>query len=616
MFRRPLAIIIGVGLILLSFLHYSNALTNDFSLDDYLYLAQVKNIHRWSDLQSIFQIPFGISDYRPITTLSFGIEKLLSGGNIYPHIAHWVNLILYILCSLSLYRFVKKIATHQYLPHIAIITTIIFITIPLHNSMISNIKSRDGLLSFMFGMIYLNLIIEALTYKRNNLGKIILSILAIGFVILSIFSKVDGFNFIFITPLLYIIYFKKFSLKYIIRTIIIFILLTKISISIYSNWTTQKDTAVEKYNKVVQNDPVLFTENPIVNYTSWDDKIAYSILTYYEYTKMLLRPNHHYYYYGYDMVPVLKINDPKVIAAGIFLLLLIVSIFLFYKKNKVYSFGVAFYLVGLLYCSNLIIPVSGIVADRYAFIASAGACTAIAVLIQMVMVKLITLKKQAIPITYRNKTITQIPTSTIYLIPIFLLSSLFYLPENRERSKEWASLQSIFEADLPEITHQSYEGNLIAIKSFMAMAQNNDSIESKKYYNKVLYYGSNAKRIYPDGQYAQDLMITAYYELGQMYEAMELARKVVEKFDSTEIGWRVLNEYYYIQEYRDSLENSCKKVLSFAPLDPVVNMMYVSNLKYLHQTNVAQQYLDELERKYPESSIPEDTRKYLNSKPE
>ncbi|MCO5233769.1 MAG: hypothetical protein LC105_12540 [Chitinophagales bacterium] len=609
-FRYHFTIYSIIAIVIL--IHFSSVLKNDFSLDDYLYINQVNDIFSWSDLHLAFHIPFGLSDFRPVTSITFAIESILFDGNIDPNVSHGINLMIYFLCCVLFFNFLQKLPFPKHKTPIVWIATLLFATLPLHNSMVSNIKSRDGLLSFMFGMLFLNLIVRFAFLKKSLLLKLIFLVLSFLFLGLGFYSKLDAFNFLGIALFLFIIFSPKWNIKFIVRLILIIIISSQVAFHSFKYWSNQKEGALKSYSEVIQKDPVLFSENPIINYPEISYKIAFAIQTVFEYITMVFSMSGHYYYYGYDMIPVLPLNDFLVLLKGFLIFSIIFSAFVFYKKSKLYSFGIAFFFTSLLYCSNLLIPISGIIADRYIFIASAGACIVLAVILYESMVYLLDFFSQ------KNESISQIYNSNnqtyrayLFLIPALLVSTLFYLPKNIDRCGDWKSLTSIFEADLPEISKYSYDANLIAMKNYMALAKISTSPQKEIYYNKVIEYGRNAHQIYPDGQYALDLVITAYDQMDKTYDALNLAKEAIARFDTTEIGWRVLNEYYYYKSEYDSVLMSSQKVLGFSPLDPFVNMMYYEALNKTKGMESAMVYIDDLKLKYPKSKLPEEIKEIL-----
>lgn len=603
-FRHYLYITGAIAIVVM--MHFSSELKNDFSLDDYLYVDQVKNILSWSELHLATEYPFSISDFRPVTSVTFAIENILFKGEINPHVSHGINLFIYFLCCVFLYYFLQKIIPDERKKVIALIATLLFIALPLHNSMVSNIKSRDGLLSFMFGMLYLNTLIRIAFTKLPAL-KIFYLVISFVFLALGIFSKLDAFNFLAISPLLYFIFSKRWNYRFLLRVLFALTLTFSAAHQFFNYWGVKKNVALKTYSKELQSDPILFSENPIIAYPEISYKIAYTIQTVYEYGIMVFAPGGHYYYYGYDMLPVLPLTDSSVIFKAFVIFALILSALIFYKKNILYSFGIAFYFISLIYCANFLTPVSGIIADRYIFIASAGACLALAsILFSLMELTLPYFSLNNASLIYINSSKSRsISISSMLVLIVFFISTIFYLPKNINRCNDWKSLTSIFEADLPEISKYSYDANLMAMKNYMSYAKISQQPQKDIYCKKVIGYGQNARKIYPEGQYAQDLMISAYYEMGSLYDALDLSREVIARFDTTEMGWRILNEYYYYKSDFDSLLLSSSKVLKLSPLDPFINMMYVDALNETNNESEAIKHIEYLKTQYPDSKLPE-----------
>ncbi len=585
------------------FISYSSVLNNDFSLDDHYYYSQVENVKTWADISTAVKQKFSIVDYRPVTTFTFAIEQLISNEVPNPRIGHFINIILYILNCFQIFLLIEKFPVSEKKKYISILATLLFATLPVHTSMVANIKSRDGLLSFLWGMIYLNLFIRVLTKNESFFKKILWISLAVLSITAGVYSKLDAFNFLIITPLLFIIFNKSINLKILLRILFISAITFKVTIFLFEFWSESKLKAIEYSNSQESSDPVLFTENPIIAYENWSDKISFSIQTIFEYVKMVFSPSGHYYYFGYDMLPLLPLSHPIIWIKIAILTIIALSALFVFRKNTLYSFSVIFFFSSLIYCSNLITPVSGIIADRYVYIASLGACIAVAILLNFILT--ISIKK----FSRFNLSLKKEP---IYFIFPALLIMLIYLPYNYQRSKDWKSLFSIFEADLIKISSKSYEANRIAVKNYVETAIDTDDPQLREeYFKKGLTYGINATKIYDDGQYVQDGIIMSLYGLNDFNGAVAFSRKVIAKFDTTEIGWRILTEYYYNNKYLDSAAFGYRKLIDILPNDPNLYLFYVTTLQKNHETEKAFQYLDSLEKNNPNSYLPYQAKMYL-----
>ncbi len=611
--KKSIIILILLSVTILT--HFLLVKNNGVSLDDDYYYSQIKDVHQLADIPSALQQKFSVVDYRPVATFTFAIEHLLSGGKINPSFSHWINLLLYILNCWLLYLWIAKLPLQKKEKFIPIIATILFASLPLHASMVANVKSRDGLLSFLFGIIYLHGILRVFTKEESYLKKILILILSALAILLGIYSKLDAFNFLLATPIVYVLFNRVINFKFIARSLIITIVTYRVAVFIFGFWIKSKDQAIEFSDAVEKSDPILFSENPIVSYHGLLDKIAFSIQTVFEYLTMVFQPKGHYFYFGYDMLPVLPISSPIIWWKAIAIFLILLSAAIFYKKNRLYSFSIVFFFVSLIYCANFMTPVSGIVADRYAYIASMGACIALACLLNVLAVYAIKKFQAALYHQFNSTPSLEISLKSksflYFLVPVFCIS-LFYLPYNIKRSQDWKSLFSIFEADLPKITHQSYEANRIAAQAYVETAIDTDDPKLREaYFKKGLKYGVNGMNVYNDGQYIQDGIIMSLYGLDDFISAVDFSRKVIARFDTTEIGWRMVTEYYYSAGDLDSAAIGYRKLIDIMPTDPNLYFFYTTTLSQNNQKDKALVFLDSLIAKNPSNYIPFQAKAYL-----
>ncbi|MCO5248940.1 MAG: hypothetical protein M9887_08335 [Chitinophagales bacterium] len=590
---------------ILVLLHFSPALSNGISLDDTYYYDQIEDVHQLIDIPHAVRKNFSYVDYRPVSTFTFALQKVLSGDMINPHTSHAVNLILYIINCWLLYLFILKIPLAFRGKYVPIIATVLFLSLPLHNSMISNVKSRDGLLSFMFGMIYLILLLRIITQNEQIWKKALVFLVAVLALILAIYSKLDSFTFLMMTPVIFVLFYKKFNFKLILRTIIVLLVSYRLFFALFDWWSQSKKQAINYTEGEIYNDPVLFTENPIAHYDDLSHKLGFAVQTVFEYVKLTFEPTGHYFYFGYDMLPVLPITDSTVWLKLLIMLLMASTVLVFFNKNKLYGFGVSLFFIGLIYCSNLITPVSGIIADRYGYIASAGACIAIASILSYLWE--IVSEKYLSKWYVNKKNIQSVigdKKSLHVLIFIIILTSI-YVPFNRVRAHEWDNYFSIFDADLPHIGTRSYEANRIAFKNYVETAMNTqDPNESRILFQKGFNSCKEAIGVYDKDMEAYDGIIYSLYGLGREEEGLKFARRVISKFDTTEIGWSFLTQYYESQGMSDSVEMGYKKLTEISPKEDEIKLFYVSTLRKNNKLPEAITYLDSIEKAQPTSYFP------------
>ncbi|MBP6658330.1 MAG: hypothetical protein KA284_10770, partial [Bacteroidia bacterium] len=145
-----LAIRICIGL--LAFLLYSNTLSHKFTLDDDFFFLKNKAVAKGvSSIGSFFtegslegfSDKQGLQPYRPVTLLSFAIQKEMTGFKLGP--AHFVNVLLFSFLCILLFNFLLKIFPRSSV-WIPVMITSLFLFHPVHTEVVASIKSRDELL--------------------------------------------------------------------------------------------------------------------------------------------------------------------------------------------------------------------------------------------------------------------------------------------------------------------------------------------------------------------------------------------------------------------------------------------------------------------------------------
>ena len=148
----------------LSFLLYSNTITHDYALDDSIVILEneftKQGISGISDILNYdtFVGFFGKKKdlvaggrYRPMSLVTFALEWQFFGQN--PTISHFINILMYGLTGVVLYLLMllmfKNIRPPLEAYFIAIATTILFLTHPIHTEAVANIKGRDEIMALL-----------------------------------------------------------------------------------------------------------------------------------------------------------------------------------------------------------------------------------------------------------------------------------------------------------------------------------------------------------------------------------------------------------------------------------------------------------------------------------
>lgn len=366
-------LLINATLFFSAIILYGFTATFNFGQDDNYINTALNNIENTpAGLITVFKTTFAVTDYRPISILSFWIERWFT-GELKPGVSHFLNVVLFGFLLTRIYRFIivgRFYKDTKQLSILAFLTAIIFLVHPNHVSVVANIKSRDSLLSMIFGLMSAIQFIKMADEKKWWRIILVLMFMAFGFL-----SKMDCYMFM-IAPLLVFFLFREIKIKRIL-------LLLFFSLVLYNVIFGLKESLLS--NTINHGDvkPILMdiTRSPLVGNDTLLNRISMSFITMLYYLKFLVIPWGYYFYFGYNQIPLLPLFHPiNFLTVFIYLSIAFCCLWIF-KKNRIYLFSFIFFLLAIAYASNIPIIVAGIIMDRYNFIPSLGFCLASAAII-------------------------------------------------------------------------------------------------------------------------------------------------------------------------------------------------------------------------------------------
>jgi len=343
--RIPLAktaLFISLLLIIVSgFFVYSNTLDGKFIWDDYglvednLYIRSPKYIPDIfaENIGSGAQNVYGF--YQPFQILTYILDYYFWKLN--PFSYHLTNILFHILVTLSLYWFVFLISKDWFT---SLISAIFFIIHPIHTEAVSYISGRAEILSCLF------ILSSCIFYIRFTQKKNILyGILVLFSFIVSLLSKENAL----VLPLLIGVYcytFRKKVHKEILMPavgiILVYIVIRSVFLDIHLPHRTIDTTSVERI-------PRFFSA------------IA-------SYIGLLFLPFDLHMDYGST---IYSISEPSVVLGLMTTLILLFSAFKIKERNRIVSFSIFFFFVGLLPVSN-IYPINAYMAEHWLYLPSVG----------------------------------------------------------------------------------------------------------------------------------------------------------------------------------------------------------------------------------------------------
>ncbi len=183
---------------------YGSSVKYQFTLDDDIFYLKHNSVQKGlSGTPEIFSFgsmekfdgTTGEQAYRPITLLSFAIEKEMFNNDATS--SHFINVLLYILILQILLSLLIRLFPGIH-PLISGIIVLLFAAHPLHSEVVASVKSRDELLAGLFGLMAWFYAIPKNANRNPNFKRYIGSVLCFT---IALFSKESVITFALIIPL-------------------------------------------------------------------------------------------------------------------------------------------------------------------------------------------------------------------------------------------------------------------------------------------------------------------------------------------------------------------------------------------------------------------------------
>lgn len=307
--------------------------------------------------------------YRPLSLATFAMEIGIFGKEnpMLPHVSHFVNILLYGLTGLLLYRillglFPQKEGGHWYfgLPFLA---ALIFVLHPLHVECVANIKGRDEILALLFslGALYA-------TLKYFDTSRSVWLLLSGVSLLLGLFAKENALTFLAVIPAT-VVFFTPVPRGRVLAAAwpllvaaVVFILVRFRALGFMLD-----------HGKAMND----LMNDPFLGMTA-GEKLATTFLTLGWYIKLLFVPHpltHDYYPYH---VPKVGWSDWRALVSLALYLGMGAWAVLNWRKRAVAAWCVVFFLLTLSIVSNLFVSVGTFMNERFAYMPSVAFCVLIA----------------------------------------------------------------------------------------------------------------------------------------------------------------------------------------------------------------------------------------------
>ena len=311
--------------------------------------------------ENLYLLPGG--RYRPLSLATFAMEVSMFGKDK-PNQSHTINILLYALTALLLYRILLSLFPiregGKWYFSVPFIATLVFAMHPLHSECVANIKGRDEILALLFSLaaLYASLRYIDAGQMRWLLGSGIL-------MFLGLFAKENAMTFLAVIPLTLWFFTKAPKQRILTAVVPLFAFFLLFLMVRYHALGFMLD-----HGKAPEND---LMNNPFMG-MNMGEKLATIFMTLGWYLKLLFVPHpltHDYYPYH---VPKVGWTDWRALLSLALYVAMAVWAVLNVRKRKLPAYTILFYLITLSIVSNLLVSVGTFMNERFLYMPSVAFC--------------------------------------------------------------------------------------------------------------------------------------------------------------------------------------------------------------------------------------------------
>lgn len=569
------------------FAAYGNTIRNGYSVDDNLIVDGNKQAESgFAALGEIFTTNYFIrgekkGSYRAIPRASFALEIGLFGKN--PALSHFVNVLLFLLTCLLILKFLISLFPRGH--GVAIVLCVFFFALhPIHTEVVASLKSRDELMQLLFNLIACILLINYAKQGNvlNLVGASFMFLVALG-------SKESAVHFLAIFPIVFY-YASPVNAKRAI-TASAFLITTAVGFGLFSVLVLNPEALVWM-DAAKEEFP--FIEHPLMHTSDLSVKLGTALYGLGYYLRLYIFPHPLGFFYGYNQMPLVPFYNVFAVLSGFtFLTLTFVGL----KKISKRSFlglGIMIMILCLAIFSNLVIQVSGIIAERFAYASSLGFCMVLGVFFQFLLTQL---KPRLVFGT------------TLVLLLLFSTAGV----ATAERNTHWKSYLTLANKDASTFTESAI------VHFYLAMYIEDNVLDTatvarKDWWRKSAYEYGQAARIHPQTTWSSLFSANIYkkelndldsglimYDMwfehvkrindpeplrsygsclsyaNRKHEALEIYLKTIDAFPLDEPAYKLAAEAFFNQQETDKLLALMKIMETNIPTSDLPSI-YVANL--------------------------------------
>jgi len=244
-------------------------------------------------------------------------------------------------------------------------------------------------------------------------------------------------------------------------------------------------------SSILEDRPLDFAEYPLKSDAPLEMKIGTSAGVLLHYFNKMIVPWPMGFYYGYNMIDVIPITNPKALLSLVLHAILALLMLWSWKSHPPLSFGIGTYLSSIILFSNLFTPVAGMIGDRLTYVASFGFILAFSYILWLLFQRL--------------------PQDGKLIFVILIGSGLIaFSVLTAVRNTHWKDRLTLMNFDISYLSNSAQAHNQLArayMEASFSPEGKNNALELRN--NAVIQF-KKALEIYPN-------FFNVWYDLGRTY---------------------------------------------------------------------------------------------------
>ena len=243
-----------------------------------------------------------------------------------------------------------------------------------------------------------------------------------------------------------------------------------------------------------------FVENPLINQTSKEELVFTGLDVIGKYLTLNFFPYQLSFYYGYSNI--IKSNSKTPSSwLSLFSYLIIIGIAIWQaKKQPLIAIGFMWFTVSILFFSNWVELVAGVVGERLSYNASAGFSIFICGLFFWLMPD------------FLNKKNIRVEIVVVFILTLFFLKTV-------QRNAAWLNPVKLMSSDIEHLHNSAQANNMYATALMVEFQKSENLYEKEQMINKAVFHFKKAISIYPAFFNAHIDLARVYIIQGRLMEA-------------------------------------------------------------------------------------------------